>query len=127
MLDRFEPRFVTLGVLSLAAAGALVLWAGGLAAAPVAVLLLGLAAGAEVDLVSYLTSRAFGARAYSTIYGWLYSIFALGFGISPFLAGRVRDATGNYDYALLGGAGLVALAGILAVRLGRLRYARSVR
>lgn len=123
LLDRFSAPRVTLAILVSASLGALLLWGGELTYAWVAVVLLGLAAGAEIDLLSYLTSRYFGAHAYGAIYGWQYSIFALGYGISPALVGFSRDETGSYDLALLASAGLIAASGVLALGLGPYRYA----
>lgn len=127
LLDLINPRVVTLGVLTLAATGAMLIWGGGLSLAVPAVILLGFAAGAEVDLISYLTSRCFGARAYSSLYGWQYSIFALGFGIAPFFVGRLRDLLHSYDVALLCGASLVLFAGLLSLSLGKFRYTAAPR
>ncbi len=114
LLDRMSAPFVALGTLVIAAIGVLLLYFFGLEFAPVAVALVGLAAGAEVDLIAYLCSRQFGTRAYGTIYGWQYSVFVMGYGFSPFLVGLARDNFGNYDFALLASAGAVALAGLVA-------------
>src|SRR3546814_664881 len=73
MLDRFVPSLVSMAILALAMLGIVLLWASGLHYAPLAVILLGLAAGAEIDLLAYLTARFFGQRAYGAIYGWQYS------------------------------------------------------
>ena len=120
LLDRFPASFVTVGALLLAASGALLLYLFGLGFAPLAVMLIGLAAGAEVDLIAYLCSRLFGARSFGTIYGWQYSVFTLGYGLSPFLVGRMRDSTSNYDLALLVSAVAIMSAGVLAPFLGGL-------
>ena len=61
---------------------------------------LGLAAGVEYDLLAFLVSRYFGMRAYSTIYGVMYAIFALGAGFGPWLYGLTFERTGSYDYVL---------------------------
>ena len=117
LLDRYPANFVAMGALLVASAGALLLYGFDLRFASLAVLMLGLAAGAEVDLIAYLCSRHFGTRAYGAIYGWQYSIFVLGYGISPFLVGLSRDMFGTYDYALLGSMFAVAMAGLLALML----------
>lgn len=114
LLDRFPATLVTVATLLLAASGALLLYIFGLGFAPLAVMLIGLAAGAEVDLIAYLCSRYFGVRSYGAIYGWQYSVFVLGYGFSPFLVGLIRDSMGNYDLALLISAIAIVSAGILA-------------
>jgi len=122
MLDRFIPALVCVAILGLASVGILLLWSSGLAYAPLAVILLGLAAGAEIDLLAYLTARFFGQRAYGAIYGWQYSVFALGYGFSPFLVGLIRDSAGTYQPALLASGGLMAAAALAALTLGDHRW-----
>ncbi len=117
MLDRFSAPLVSMGTLALAMLGIVLLWPSGLTFAPLAVSLLGLAAGAEIDLLAYLTARFFGQRAYGAIYGWQYSVFALGYGFSPFLVGRARDLTGSYHAALAGCAMLMGVAAAAALAL----------
>ena len=114
LLDRFPATLVAVATLLVAASGALLLYMFGLGFAPLAVMLIGLAAGAEVDLIAYLCSRHFGVRSYGAIYGWQYSVFVLGYGFSPFLVGLMRDSLGNYDLALLVSATAIVSAGILA-------------
>ncbi len=127
MLDRFVPSLVSMAILMMAMLGILLLWASGLTWAPLAVILLGLAAGAEIDLLAYLTARFFGTRAYGAIYGWQYSVFALGYGFSPFLVGRVRDIAGNYQPALVGSAALMAMAALAALALGDRSFSTDTR
>ena len=47
------------------------------------------------------------------------SVFSLGAGISPVLAGYIWDVNGNYDVALIGGAVLLAVAVVVALTLPR--------
>ena len=69
--------------------------------AVLAVVLLGVAAGIEYDLIAYLVSRYFGIRNYGAIYGILYAFFALGAGFGPAVYGRFLDQTGSYDQVLM--------------------------
>jgi MFS family permease len=117
LLDRFPAALVSLAVLALSAFGILLLWLDGLAYGTAAAALLGLAAGAEIDLLAYLTALHFGQRQYGAIYGWQYSVFALGYGLSPFVVGLLRDARGSYDFALLASAFLVGVAALLMLGL----------
>lgn len=66
----------------------------------VSVVLLGMAAGMEYDLLAYLVGRYFGIRSYAAIYGALYAFFALGAGFGPAVFGRAFEATGSYNIAL---------------------------
>ncbi|MEO0057354.1 MAG: hypothetical protein RIT17_804 [Pseudomonadota bacterium] len=117
LLDRLPAALVSLGVLGLAAAGIALLLVDGLSMGAFAAILLGLAAGAEIDLLAYLTAQHFGQREYGAIYGWQYSIFALGYGLSPFALGKLRDGTGSYDLALTLSALLVGCAALLMLGL----------
>lgn len=117
LLDRYPANLVAMAALLVAAGGALLLYGLDLRFASLAVMMLGLAAGAEVDLIAYLCSRHFGTRAYGAIYGWQYSIFVLGYGLSPYLVGLSRDMFGSYDFALLGSMFAVGAAGFLAALL----------
>jgi MFS family permease len=117
LLDRFPAALVSLAVLALAALGIGLLRIDGLAMGAVAAILLGLAAGAEIDLLAYLTASQFGQREYGAIYGWQYSVFALGYGLSPFALGLMRDATGDYALALAVSCLLVGVAALLMLGL----------
>ncbi|GAB5415118.1 MAG: MFS transporter [Congregibacter sp.] len=66
----------------------------------ISVILLGMAAGMEYDLLAYLVSRYFGIRAYAGIYGALYAFFALGAGFGPAVFGALYERTGTYNTAL---------------------------
>jgi len=117
LLDRFPAALVSLAVLALAALGIGLLRIDGLAMGAVAAILLGLAAGAEIDLLAYMTASQFGQREYGAIYGWQYSVFALGYGLSPFALGLMRDATGDYALALAVSCLLVGVAALLMLGL----------
>jgi MFS family permease len=113
-LDRFAAPAVSVTVLALGMAGIAILGLGDLSYGIVAVALIGLLLGAELDLLAYMTSRLFGQKTFGAIYGWFYSMYSLGFGLSPFLIGRSRDMFGSYDYAL-GGSIICLLFAIISV------------
>lgn len=117
LLDRIPAPLVSLFVLALAAAGIGLLWFDGLALGALAAILIGLAAGAEIDLLAYLTAAHFGQHQFGTIYGWQYSVFALGYGLSPFALGRMSDATGDYALSLVVSGLLVGAAALLMLGL----------
>ena len=68
--------------------------------AVLSVVLLGVAAGMEYDLLAYLVSRYFGIRSYATIYGVMYGFFGFGAGFGPAVFGRIFEVTGSYNLAL---------------------------
>jgi MFS family permease len=116
LLDRFPARLVAPAYIVLPAASCLLLARGG-AALP-AILLIGLATGAEVDLLAYLVSRLFGMLHYGRLYGWVLAAFGAGVGIGPAFAGWIRDHTGTYDPALNVFALMAAAAALLIATLG---------
>jgi MFS family permease len=74
-----------------------------------AALLIGLAVGAEVDVLAYLTGKYFGRKHFSQVYGSYYGIYSLSGGIGPLLVARSVDSTGGYAMSLW------MLAGVLVV------------
>ena len=121
LLDRFWQGFVAFPLLCLPAISCLILTGGDSVAfsmAAVAGFLLGFAAGAESDLIAYLTGRYFGMAHYGKVYGMLYMPFGLFSAASPIVYAQVFDRTGSFDgaleYALFGfviGGGLLLLLG----------------
>ena len=56
--------------------------------------------------------RYFGLRAFSSLYGLVYSGFAVAGAIAPLLLGRIYDKTGSYTGILSIFSGITVLAGI---------------
>lgn len=83
-----------------------------------AAILLGLAAGAELDLLAYLTSRYFGVRHYGAVFGGIYAFFTVGSGLAPLLYARVFDLLGSYRPMLAVAAIAIAVAVGLLLTLG---------
>ena len=92
-----------IAVASLAAAGCgviLLVHAHSFAVAAPAAIVAGLGAGCELDLVPYMLRRYFGMRSFSTLYGLVYTSFALAGAVAPLLVGRAFDSTGSYNGVL---------------------------
>jgi MFS family permease len=116
-VDRvFAPR-VACVAFALAACGCWLLAWGGADWAAAAAVLVGLAMGAEVDLISYLVARYFGLGAYGSIYGWLYAVFMVGTSIGPVIAGAAFDRWGDYGVGIAVLGSSLALAAVAALRL----------
>lgn len=81
--------------------------------------MLGLAAGAELDLLAFMAARYFGLAHYSKIYALLYACLAVGSATAPFFFASVHDASGSYQVAFLVSGGLFALGAGLFLLLGR--------
>jgi MFS family permease len=80
--------------------------------------LLGLAAGAELDLLAFLTSRYLGLAHFAKIYALLYMALAAGSAFAPTLFARAVSA-GGLDAALGLTALLFATGALLMPLLGR--------
>ncbi len=125
LIDRFWAPLVTLPMLALPALACFLLAQPEVPvfAAILSAMLIGLAAGAETDLVAYLTARYFGLANYGRLYGLQYAVFGFASGISPFLFGKVFDVTGSYQPILYVAAVLFVLGAVAL--LTALKSARS--
>jgi predicted MFS family arabinose efflux permease len=81
-------------------------------------LALGLAAGAELDLLAFLTARYFGRDRFSKLYALLYAGLAVGSATAPAMFSRLREVSGDYAASFLSSAGLFAVAGCILLLLG---------
>jgi MFS family permease len=127
LIDRFWAPGVSAVILCLPAISCLILasGAGGIPAATLSAVLLGLAAGAEFDLMAFLVSRYFPAARYGIIYSCLYAIFKIGAGIGGPIFGLSFGRTGSYVSIL--NLTAAALVGGSLLLLGLGRYPRTER
>ena len=91
------------------------------ALAAFAVGLIGMQQGSEIDLLAYFVSRGFGFRNYGSIFGAVAMAGAASSAAGIVLFGKVFDATGNYDMALIIGAACFAAGAVCFAGLGRVR------
>ena len=86
--------------------------------ASIAVALLGLSQGVEMDLTAFFIARFFGMRHYSMLFAAIISGLVLANATGALMFGRIYDATGSYDTALAIGTVLFVIGGacILALR-----------
>ena len=80
---------------------------------------IGLAAGAELDMLAYLTGRYFGPAHYPAVFGGIFAFFTVGAGIAPPLFGAGAAAWQGYGMVLNGSIGLLVLSIILYLMLGK--------
>lgn len=114
-MDRFFAPYVAIGYLTLPLLGIAVLIhdASGFNAY-IGVMLVGLATGAEVDVIAYVTSRYFGLKQYSSIYAVYYSMFNIGSAIGPVMVSNMAENQGNdYSQPLYLVMGIIATCCIL--------------
>lgn len=119
LLDRFNAAVVASVATASALVGLVLLMIDPLSFGYAAGILLGVSLGSEADALAFLTSRLFDERHYSTIYGWVFSAFTLGYGISPFAVGALYDVMGRYQEALLISMALLLISVALTLSLRR--------
>ena len=120
LLDRFfAPRVSFFLLLAPAAGIALLATAASLPSSALAAALIGLGLGGEADITPYLLTRYFGLRAFSTLYGFTWTAYAIAGAIGPIAMGRVYDLTGSYSHLLTILAIASALSASLMLRLPR--------
>jgi MFS family permease len=120
LIDRFWAPAVALILLVLPAGSCVVLatGAGGVSGAMVAAVLLGLAAGAEFDLMAFMISQYFGQRSYGIIYSVTYAVFKIAAGIGPLMFGYSFDTSGSYSFILYVAAAMLVSGSVLLLTLG---------
>ncbi|MEX3964612.1 MFS transporter [Paraburkholderia sp. EG286B] len=128
LIDRFHAPLIGTGFFLAGTAGYLLLMnASSLQSALLACACIGLAIGAEGDLLSYLVRAYLGLRRFGLHYGIAFAGYALGAVIGPLAAGRYFDMNGNYELPLRLAPVLLVGASALLLSLGRYRALHSDR
>lgn len=121
LLDRFPAGLIGFIVFLLPALTCVLLWAGGIST-PVlmlAAIVLGLAAGAEIDVVTYLAARRFDTRIFGSLYAVIIAVFGACASIGPLTAGLLFDRFGSYQPYLTLGGGLAMVSAMLMIVAAR--------
>ena len=117
LMDRFFAPRVALAFLIAPIVGIVMLALGvNEWLAVVAALLVGLAVGAEVDVLAYLTGRYFGAKHFAAVYGSFYGIYSLSGGIGPFVTALAVERFGGYTPVLLAHSAVLLVCCVLLLR-----------
>ena len=120
-LDRVPPNLVGAVMTLVPAIGIALLMipspSFGLAA--LAVGMIGMQQGSEVDLIAYFVSRTFGITHYGAIYGTIAMAGALSTAVALVLFGKIHDVTGTYDIALMIGAAAFCMGAASFASIGR--------
>jgi MFS family permease len=123
LLDRFFAPRVAMCIFGAIACGIALLRIGAASGLLfLAVFLIGLGMGAEVDIIAYLTSRYFGLRAFGEVYGYAFASFVLAGALGPWLMGLGFDRSGSYGSILVGFLLATLVAAALMTRLGPYRF-----
>jgi MFS family permease len=125
-LDFVRGPLFSACVMLLPPIGAALLWSHAGSPAPFfAAVCIGLAIGAEVDMLGFFVSRYFGRRSFGILYGLIFALFAMGIGIGPAILGVGFDHFHSYDQVLLVYVGLLILAALLFLPLGKYNYPKG--
>lgn len=121
LLDRIWAPIVAFVFLSVPAISCIILATG---TAPIwalvtAAALVGLAAGAEFDLIAFVISRYFGMKSYAQLYSVQFIGFGLASGLAAPLFGNVFDRFKSYDPILYAAAVMFVLGALMFLGLGR--------
>lgn len=124
LMDRFWAPAVACAVLLFPAIGCLILsYSNAVPALILACGLIGLAAGAELDVLAFMTARYFGLLHYSRIYALSYVALATGSATAPTIFSYLQQRTGSYAVSFYVAAAFFVVAAVLILMLGR--YPRS--
>ena len=120
LLDHVEARFLAAVMLSMPMIAILLLtqFPQSVPAAIGATLIIGLALGAELDLLAYITSRYFNLAFFGTLFATIGGFVTLAGGMGPVLLNFIYDATGSYTPALLAAIPVSLTAALLFLLLG---------
>lgn len=114
LLDRIAPILITQISFALGALGWAMLSVGWWM--PVAALLVGLALGAESDILAFLMARYFGLERFGFLYASAYAVVGVASTLGPVAAGYARDRSGRYETAGVAAVAMLLIAiGILGI------------
>jgi predicted MFS family arabinose efflux permease len=120
LMDKFFAAYVATGFFASAIAGIYLLASD--ANAVLGMVAIGLALGAEVDMIGFFASRYFGLKRFGQLYGVLFAIFTIGAGLGPLLLGTLYTHLHSYEAGFWTcGIGLAA-AIVCVLMLGPYQY-----
>lgn len=98
LLDRYRASLVGAAAFLLPGVGCVLLLLAGdyYAGVLVAASLIGMAVGAEMDVIVYLTTRHFGLRSFGALFGGLLAAISISVATGPLGASYVFDVYGDY-------------------------------
>lgn len=118
LLDRLSPHLVASAIYILPALGIVAFASGHPSSAIFLGIGLGLAAGGENDILSYLAARYFGFRSFSELFGWLWGTLSLGGAAGPIIINFLHTSGLPSSTTLMFSAGLCSFAAIMFMLLG---------
>ena len=123
LVDRFFAPYVALVVFTLAAGGMAIIWLNPTSIPVVAgIVLVGAGIGAEIDLMSFLTSRYFPRQVFGSVYGLVFFALIMGQALGAYVMGQTFQAAHSYAPALGVFTFAVLLTGLVALLFGPYAY-----
>lgn len=121
LIDRFNSDIVagTLVLFPVISCLLLLNVDGSVLVASIAVFLIGLSLGAEVDVVAYLAAEKFGTARYGTIFGFINAGWFLATAVGPLLISLSYDMNGNYEQVIKIGIPLFMIVSLLLYTVGK--------
>ncbi|MDE0511879.1 MAG: MFS transporter [Gammaproteobacteria bacterium] len=121
LLDRLSTPLVAGTIALLPAICCLLMlgFDGSVAIALLIAMLLGVATGAEGDVLSYATAEYVGEKNYGAIYSLIGALIGFGFGFAPYLAGLTYDLFGSYSPLLKFNVVAALIAALILYTIGK--------
>jgi MFS family permease len=122
LIDRFWAPGVAAVAIALPAVGCWLLSGGGApdtAMLTVAVMLIGVGAGAEFDIAAFLVARYFGLRDYGHLFGVHLALITLASTLAPWVFGQLYKSSGSYTLMLTLCGGMFLGGALMLLPLGR--------
>jgi MFS family permease len=122
LMDRMNAVRISGGILAGSSLGFVLLLQPLLTPATIvlAMVIIGFAGGAKLQITAYLTGRYGGLRNFGKFFGVMHGLTVLGAGLGPLLAGYAYDIWGSYTPFLIFGIPSSLLCGALIFGLGPL-------
>lgn len=115
LLDHFSTRVISVTAFLLPAAASLLLLSGqgSIPVAILSVILLGLASGAEMDIITFIAARRFGKEAFASVYSVFMAVISALASTGPLIAGALFDVSQSYSLFLMVVMGMVGIGALI--------------
>lgn len=120
LIDRFFAPYVAAVIFAGSAIGLGIFWYGSTGnLIYLGSILIGLAIGAESDIMPFMVSRYFGIKFMGMLYGIIFGAYTVGAAAGPFLFGLGFDKTGSYKIPYAFAFGITLIAVLMTLTLGK--------
>jgi MFS family permease len=121
LLDRFNANLIAASFILATVLFSLLMLAfpGVLWIALLAIIVLGVSVGAELDAIAYLVTRHFGLRSFGVVFASIGGIMAIANGAGPVGISFAYDLSDSYRLALLASIPISIMTALLVLSLGR--------